>query len=62
LVPIPDAGGKTANEVLSDQLDLLIGRLRQVADSAYRDDLKAFLTHGRFLRSKFGGSSLSINS
>ena len=61
-VPIPDAGGKTANEVLSDQLDLLIGRLRQVADSAYRDDLKTFLTHGRFLHSKFGGSSLSINS
>jgi hypothetical protein len=48
--------------VLSDQLDLLIQRMRQVADSAYRKDLDALLIHGRFLRSKFGRSTLELKT
>jgi hypothetical protein len=61
-VPLPDADGKTAREVLSDQLDLLIQRMGQVANVAYRKDLEALLVHGRFLRSKFGRSGLELNS
>ena len=59
-VPLPDAGGKTASQVLSDQLDLLIQRMHQVTDAAYRKDVEALLVHGRFLHSKFGRSSLSL--
>jgi hypothetical protein len=61
-VPLPEAGGKTASEVLSDQLDLLIQGMRQVVDTAYRKDLEALLVHGRFLDAKFGQSSLGLNS
>jgi hypothetical protein len=61
-VPLSDADGKTASQVLSDQLDLLIKRMRQAADTAYRKDLEALLVHGRFLHSKFGRSSLSLDS
>jgi hypothetical protein len=59
---LSDADGRTPSEVLSDQLDLLIHRMRQVADVAYRKDLDALLVHGRFLRSKFAPSGLEINS
>jgi hypothetical protein len=61
-VPLPEADNKTASQVLSDQLDLLIQRMRQVVDAAYRDDVDALVVHGRFLHSKFGASSLSIDS
>jgi hypothetical protein len=61
-VPLPDADDKTASEVLSDQLDLLIHRMREVANVAYRKDLEALLVHGRFLHSKFGPSGLELNS
>ena len=60
--PLHDADGKTANQVLSDQLDLLRQRMAEVADAAYREDAEALLIHGRFLRSKFGSSSLSLKS
>jgi hypothetical protein len=60
--PLSDADGRTANEVLSDQLDLLFERMSQVVDTAYRKDVEAFLVHGRFLQSKFGPSSLRISS
>ena len=60
-IPLPEADGKTASQVLSDQLDLLVHRMRQIAGSAYRKDLEALLVHGRFLHSKFGPSSLSLN-
>jgi hypothetical protein len=61
-VPLPDADGHTASEVLSEQLDLLIQRMRQVASVAYRKDLEALLVHGRFLHSKFGPSGLELDS
>jgi hypothetical protein len=61
-LPLADADGKTASEVLSDQLDLLVHRMGQVANVAYRKDLKELLVHGRFLHSKFGPSGLELNS
>jgi hypothetical protein len=60
-VPLPEAGGKTASRLLSDQLDLLLARMRQVVDASYKKDLQALLVHGRFLDSKFGRSSLTIS-
>lgn len=60
--PLPDADGKTAREVLAEQLDLLARRVRQIADMAYRQDVEALLVHGRFLQSKFGKSSLNLSN
>lgn len=61
-ISLADADGKTASQVLSDQLDLLIQRMRQVADVAYRKDVDALIVHGRFLHSKFGRSSLELRT
>jgi hypothetical protein len=60
--PIPDVDGKTASQVLSDQLDILNRRLRQAVDTTYREDVEALVVHGRFLNSKFGATSLSLDS
>ena len=60
--PLPETGGKTAGQLLSEQLDLLVQRMHQVADTAYRKDLEALLVHGRFLRSKFGPSGLDLSA
>ena len=57
-VPLAEADGKTASQVLCDQLDLLTRRMREVAEIAYRRDVDDLLVHGRFLRSKFAPSSL----
>lgn len=59
--PLPEADGKTPSQVLSDQLDLLIRRIREVTDMTYRKDVEALLVHGRFLQSKFGRSSLTLD-
>lgn len=61
-ISLEEAGGKTASQVLSDQLDLLSQRMRQVVDVAYRKDVDALLVHGRFLHSKFGRSSLELRT
>lgn len=60
--PLHDAEGKTASQVLSDQLDLLRQRMAEVADAAYTKDAEPLLIHGRFLRSKFGASSLNLKN
>jgi hypothetical protein len=61
-MPLRDAEGKTANEILSEELDLLLQRMSEVADTAYRKDVEALLVHGRFLRSKFGASRLTLKT
>jgi hypothetical protein len=61
-VPLQDADGKTASQVLADQLDILSRRLREVVDATYREDVEALIVHGRFLNSKFGATSLSLDS
>ncbi|HET9781774.1 MAG TPA: hypothetical protein VFR33_08345 [Candidatus Dormibacteraeota bacterium] len=60
--PLKDAGGKSADEVLSEQLDLLLERMTQVAEVAYKKDVEALLVHARFLHSKFGASGLTLKS
>lgn len=58
--PLRDADGKTANELLSEQLEMLRLRMVEVADAAYGKDVNALVVHGRFLRSKFGPSRLTV--
>ena len=50
--PVQD--GKTAKEVLLDQLTLLETKMNEVADDVHRNDSDRLLAHGRFLEERFG--------
>ena len=52
--------GKTADEVLGDQLTLLSGKMDEVADAVHKKDSDALLANGRFLEEKFGASPLAL--
>jgi len=54
------ANGKTADQVLSDQLDLLATKMDDVADAVHKKDSDALLANGRFLEEKFGPSALAL--
>jgi hypothetical protein len=47
------ADGRTASQVLLDQLKVLDGSLKDVARSAFAGDAEALITNGRFLQAKF---------
>ena len=52
--------GKTADEVLGDQLTLLDSKMDEVADAVHKKDSDALLANGRFLEEKFGVSPLAL--
>ena len=52
--------GKTADEVLGDQLTLLASKMDEVADAVHEKDSDALLANGRFLEEKFGASPLAL--
>jgi hypothetical protein len=52
--------GKTADEVLNDQLALIGTKMNEVADAVYKKDSDALLANGRFLEEKFGASPLAL--
>ncbi len=52
--------GKTADEVLGDQLTLLASKMDEVADAVHKKDSDALLANGRFLEEKFGSSPLAL--
>jgi hypothetical protein len=56
----PLKGTKTAQQVLSDQLDLLQTQMDEVADAAAKSDADRLLAQGRFLEDRFGRSDLTI--
>lgn len=51
LHPLQD--GKTAHQLLLEQLDLLDGKMREIAADLHRQDSQQLLIHGRFLEDKF---------
>jgi hypothetical protein len=53
-------GGKTALEILLDQLALLEREMVDVADAVTKNDLDRLLVHGRFLADRFGRSELAL--
>jgi hypothetical protein len=57
----PLKGTKTAQQVLSDQLDLLQAQMDEVADAAAKSDADRLLAQGRFLEDRFGHSDLTID-
>lgn len=58
LHPVKD--GKTAKQVLMDQLTLLESKMYEVADTVHRNDTDRLLANGRFLEDRFGRSDLSL--
>jgi hypothetical protein len=53
-------GGRTALELLVEQLDLLHTEMTEVADAVSRNDLDRLAAHGRFLTTRFGRSELAL--
>lgn len=47
------ADGKTAEQALNEQMDLLDHTLQEMAKSLYEHDVQGLLVHGRFLKEKF---------
>jgi hypothetical protein len=60
LHPVQD--GKTAKQVLLDQLALLESKMGEVADDVHRNDTDRLLANGRFLEERFGRSGLSLDN
>lgn len=56
LQPVKD--GKTAKQLLVEQLDLLDGEMKQVVQEVYQNDTQKLIAHGRFLQDKFQKSLL----
>ena len=52
--------GKTADQVLDDQLTLLSSKMDEVADAVHKKDSDALLANGKFLEEKFGASPLGL--
>ena len=49
--------GKTALQVLSDQLDLLDSKMDEISEAAHKQDSDRLLANGRFLEERFGNRS-----
>jgi hypothetical protein len=52
--------GKTADQILGEQLTLLAAKMNEVADAVHRKDSDALLATGRFLEERFGASPLTL--
>jgi hypothetical protein len=52
------SGGKTAHEILMDQLDLMDQKMKEAADDIAANDTERLLTNARFLQERFANSSL----
>jgi hypothetical protein len=46
--------GKTAEQLLGEQLDLIAEKMKEIADAIARDDVGKLLAQGRFLEERFG--------
>jgi len=49
----PVKNGKTARQLLSDQLDLLDNQMKEIVVDFHKNDTQKLLVHGRFLEEKF---------
>ena len=52
--------GKTAHQIVSEQLDILVAQMDEVVDAANRGDVDRLLAQGRFLDERFGKQALTI--
>jgi hypothetical protein len=52
MYPVKD--GKTARQILLEQLELLDGEMKKIIVDLHRKDMNALVAHGNFLKEKFG--------
>jgi hypothetical protein len=55
------AEGKTAHQLLCDQLDVLYTHMQSVSDAVNRADTDKLIANGRFLAEKFGRGPLDLS-
>jgi hypothetical protein len=48
------SNGKTAEQLLADQLDLIGEKMKEISDAVAKDDVGKLLAQGRFLEDRFG--------
>ena len=58
--PVQD--GRTAKQVLLEQLELIDSKMEEVADAVHQRDTDRLLASGRFLEERFGKGDLSLPS
>jgi hypothetical protein len=56
---VPVQAGKTARQIVVEQLGLLSQKMNEMAVDAAKDNAQNLLANGRFLQDKFVGSALS---
>lgn len=56
----PLKGGKTAKELLIEQLTLLDGEMKEVVQAVYENDTQKLMAQGQFLKEKFQKSVLQL--
>jgi hypothetical protein len=49
----PIKGGKTATQLLLEQLEILDREMKEIVEDFYRNDSQRLMAHGRFLEAKF---------
>ena len=54
----PIEGGKTARQIVVDQLTVLAAKMREIAQNAASDDAQALLANGRFLKERFASAPM----
>lgn len=54
----PVKNGKTARQLLGEQLDLLDKEMQEIVEDIHRDDAQKLIIHGRFLEDKFNDADL----
>jgi hypothetical protein len=57
---VPVSQGRTARQVLLDQLTLLEAKLGEVLEAVAKGDTDRLLAHGRFLEDRFAASELDL--
>jgi hypothetical protein len=57
---VPVSRGRSARQVLLDQLTLLEAKLGEVLEAVAKGDTDRLLAHGRFLEDRFGASELDV--
>ena len=50
--------GKTARQIVVDQLTVLTGKMREIEQNAVQDDAQALLANGRFLKDRFASAPM----
>jgi hypothetical protein len=54
-------GGKTAHDVLQEQLGLLDSKMQEILVSVNENDTQALLANGRFLKEKFAEPAFKVS-